>query len=222
MFKDFIIPNRVSYVTETLEKAGFEAYLIGGCTRDLIMGIEPKDWDITTNANPDQIQSLFEKTVYENNFGTVAVIFEDEPSDSTVRAVEVTPYRLEEMYSNNRHPDSVSFSKNIEDDLKRRDFTMNTIAISVGESVKDIDEKYKRHLVIIKDIYKGQEAIEKKEVIAVGKAEDRFTEDALRMLRAVRFSAQLGFTCNSEILEASKKINHSLRIFQKNELEMNL
>ena len=68
MFKDFIIPNRVSYVTETLEKAGFEAYLIGGCTRDLIMGIEPKDWDITTNANPDQIQSLFEKTVYENNF----------------------------------------------------------------------------------------------------------------------------------------------------------
>jgi poly(A) polymerase/tRNA nucleotidyltransferase (CCA-adding enzyme) len=179
------------------------------------MGIEPKDWDITTNATPEQIQSLFEKTVYENEFGTVAVIFENEPSDSTVRSIEVTPYRTEEKYSNNRHPDAVSFSEHLEDDLQRRDFTMNTIAISVGESIKDIDESLKRHSVDIKDIYKGQAAIAQKEIIAVGNAKDRFTEDALRILRAVRFSAQLGFTCNTEILEAIGETRDLLKNISK-------
>src|SRR5205809_406352 len=116
--KDLIsqIPKEVSHVTDTLESAGFEAYLVGGCVRDLLMDREPKDWDVTTNATPEQIISLFEKTVYENTFGTVAVIQED-VNRETLRQIEVTPYRIEAKYSDFRHPDEVKFSKNIEDDL---------------------------------------------------------------------------------------------------------
>ena len=121
------IPKEVSHVTNTLEDAGFEAYLVGGCVRDLLMDREPKDWDITTNANPEQIMSLFEKTVYENTFGTVAVI-QKNVSQETLRQIEVTPYRIEAKYSDFRHPDEVKFSDKLEDDLKRRDFTINAMA----------------------------------------------------------------------------------------------
>src|SRR3989338_10645654 len=117
------IPKEVSHVTETLEEAGFEAYLVGGCVRDLVMGLEPKDWDVTTNAKPDQIIGLFEKTVYENAFGTVIVIQEN-VSRETLREIEVTPYRLEAKYSDFRHPDEVKWSNKLEDDLKRRDFSV--------------------------------------------------------------------------------------------------
>jgi len=199
MKQDFKIPEEVTRVTETLEKAGFEAFLVGGCVRDLILGREPKDWDVTTNANPEQIQALFPKTVYENKFGTVAVVFEGEvsPSDAktlagrheTARVVEVTPYREESTYSDFRHPDEVRFSTDIKNDLKRRDFTVNALAYNAS----------KGHLI---DLYDGLKDIKDKSLKSVGNASDRFKEDALRMLRAVRFSVELGFTISNETTQA--------------------
>jgi len=184
------IPQEVSYVTETLEKAGFEAYLVGGCVRDLLMDKEPKDWDITTNAKPEQIIELFEKTVYENTFGTVAVINKD-VSRETLRQIEVTPYRIEAKYSDFRHPDEVRFSENIEDDLKRRDFTINALALSP-----------KGHLI---DLFNGIKDIKSKTLNTVGDPNDRFNEDALRMLRAVRFAVQLDFSMAYEVSESILK-----------------
>ncbi len=183
------IPKEVSYVTDTLEKAGFEAYLVGGCVRDLLMDREPKDWDITTNAKPEQIISLFEKTVYENTFGTVMVIQEN-VSQETLRQIEVTPYRTEAKYSDFRHPDEVLFSDKLEDDLKRRDFTVNAMAFRKG------------HLT---DIYDGLKDMRDKILKAVGDPDDRFNEDALRMLRAVRIALQLGFSVSYESSESISK-----------------
>ena len=141
------IPEEVSRITETLQKAGFEAYLVGGCVRDLLMDKSPKDWDVTTNAKPEQIIGLFKKTVYENTFGTVIVIQED-VSQETLRQIEVTPYRIEAKYSDFRHPNEVKFSDNLEDDLKRRDFTINAMALSskghlidLFNGIKDIKNK---------------------------------------------------------------------------------
>ncbi len=192
------IPKEVSQVTQTLNKAGFEAYLVGGCVRDLLIGREPKDWDVTTNANPEEIQALFVKTFYENDYGTVGVVNEELDLDGnnviheTLRVVEVTPFRIESKYSDFRHPDSVVFAKKLEDDLKRRDFTMNAVAY-------DFD---KGHLV---DPHKGQEDIKDKTIKSVGNAEERFNEDALRMIRAIRFATELGFTINNETLVAVEK-----------------
>ncbi|MEA3399298.1 MAG: HD domain-containing protein [Patescibacteria group bacterium] len=179
------IPEYVTHVTQTLEEAGFEAYIVGGCVRDLLLSRDPKDWDVTTNAKPDEIIPLFKKTVYENKFGTVAVIHETVSGETY--QIEVTPYRIEAKYSDFRHPDEVKFSKKIEDDLKRRDFTINAMAFSS-----------KGHLI---DLYKGQEDLKDKIIRTVGTPSDRFEEDALRMLRAVRFSAQLGFTISHETME---------------------
>ncbi len=184
------VPKEVSHVTQTLEGAGFEAYLVGGCVRDLIMDKEPKDWDITTNAKPEQIMGLFEKTVYENTFGTVMVIQED-VSQETLRQIEVTPYRIEAKYSDFRHPDEVKFSDKLEDDLKRRDFTVNALALnSKGQLV---------------DLFDGLKDIKDNVVRAVGNADDRFTEDALRMIRAIRFSCQLNFSLSQETYESILK-----------------
>lgn len=187
-----LIPIYVTRVTETLEKAGFEVFLVGGCVRDLIMNRVPKDWDITTNAKPDQIISLFEKTIYENKFGTIGVCFaidtEIVTHETKYNIVEVTPYRIEAKYSDFRHPDEVIFSDNLEDDLKRRDFTINALAYNI----------YKGQLI---DLYKGQTDIKDKIIRTVGSAEDRFIEDALRMLRAIRFSTQLGFALSSESMK---------------------
>ncbi len=192
------IPKEVSHVTSTLERAGFEVYLVGGCVRDLLTKKEPKDWDITTNARPEQIIDLFEKTVYENTFGTVAVCVpcetrEDNVSQETSKyqIIEVTPYRLEAKYSDFRHPDEVKFSKKLEDDLKRRDFTVNAMALSP-----------KGHLV---DLFGGIKDINDKMLKAVGNPDDRFTEDALRMLRAVRFACQLNFSVSYETTESILK-----------------
>jgi len=184
------IPKEVSYVTDTLEKAGFEAYLVGGCVRDIIMDREPKDWDITTNAKPEQIIGLFEKTVYENDFGTVMVI-QEEVSRETLRQIEVTPYRIEAKYSDFRHPDEVKFSENLEDDLKRRDFTVNAMAFRNVNGKADL-----------KDIFGGIKDIKDKTLRAVGNPDERFQEDALRMLRAVRFAMQLDFSVSHESTES--------------------
>src|SRR3989338_1396414 len=177
------IPKEVSHVTEILEKAGFEAYLVGGCVLDLVMGLEPKDWDVTTNAKPEQIIGLFEKTVYENEFGTVAVIQEN-VSRETLKVIEVTPYRIEAKYSDFRHPASVKFSDKIEDDLKRRDFTINALAMGSQGNVLDL--------------FDGLKDIKSKTLRTVGEADDRYHEDALRMLRAVRLSLQLDFSIAEE------------------------
>src|SRR3989338_1492178 len=120
------VKKEVGALCDTLKNAGFEAYLVGGCVRDLLIGREQKDWDITTNAKPEQIQALFKETFYENDFGTVGVVTES--ADPRLKVVEVTPYRIEGKYSNARRPDEVKFSDNLDDDLKRRDFTINAIA----------------------------------------------------------------------------------------------
>jgi len=163
----------------------------------LILGRIPKDWDITTNAKPEEIISLFEKTIYENTFGTVGVcipIVSSETSEivshvTKYNIIEVTPYRTEAKYSDFRHPDEVQFSDNLEDDLKRRDFTINAMAYRIS----------KGHIF---DFYKGQKDIEDKVVRAVNNPNDRFQEDALRMLRAIRFSTQLNFAISHETMEA--------------------
>lgn len=198
----FQIPKEVKMVLACLQNGGYEAFLVGGCVRDLFMGNAPKDYDITTNATPEQIISLFPKTFYENTYGTVGVVTCGEELgipcvDETVRIVEVTPYRLEGEYSDNRHPDEVKWSQNIEDDLRRRDFTCNAIAYNptTGEVV---------------DPHKGQEDIEQKIIRAVGAPDARFQEDALRLMRAIRFVAQLDFDLDPVTRESIEKNAHLL------------
>jgi len=193
------IPKEVSHVTDTLEKAGFEAYLVGGCVRDLLMNKEPKDWDVATNAKPEQIIGLFEKTVYENTYGTVGVCVPvkalttgDVPCETPeYMIIEVTPYRIEAKYSDFRHPSEVKFSEKLEDDLKRRDFTVNAMAF---RNIKDKP--------ILTDMFEGLKDIKDKTLKAVGSPDERFQEDALRMLRAVRFACQLNFSVSYETMES--------------------
>lgn len=184
---NFKIPQEVKEISETLSKAGFENFLVGGCVRDLILGREPKDWDITTIATPEEIQKLFPDSFYENDFGTVGVKISSEVE--SLKVVEVTPYRLESGYSDARHPDKVEWGKTLADDLARRDFTMNALA-------------YNPETEELVDLYNSQSDIENKLIRTVGKPEDRFSEDALRMLRAIRFSAELGFALAHETQSA--------------------
>lgn len=198
---EFTIPEEVSRITERLEKAGFEAYVIGGCVRDLFLKKTPKDWDITTNAKPEQIIALFEETFYENNYGTVGVVNKD-TKDKTLTVVEVTPYRLEAIYSDNRRPDYVTFSNKLESDLERRDFSINAIAYSPSKSS-------------VVDLHGGQEDLKNKLIRTVGEAEKRFNEDGLRILRAIRFHAELGFTINNETERAIEKTSFLLEKISK-------
>ena len=180
---DLSVPQEARVVCETLQKAGFEAYLVGGCVRDMLLGREPKDWDVTTNAKPEQIQELFVETFYENDYGTVGVVTES--GDPKLRVIEITPYRIESGYSNARHPDEVRFSDKLSDDLKRRDFTINAVAYN----------PVTQELV---DEHAGREDLLRRTIATVGDAHERFEEDALRMLRAIRISAELDFTISSE------------------------
>lgn len=185
------IPKEVSFVTLTLEKAGFEAYLVGGCVRDMLLDRKPKDWDVTTNASPEVIVSLFSNTFYENDFGTVGVVSEGDDVDPTVKVVEVTPYRLEGKYSDARHPDEVTWSNNLLDDLKRRDFTVNAIALR--ERAGDTE---------IIDPHDGKEDLKAKVIRTVGNPHERFREDGLRILRAVRIATDLDFTIDPKTEKA--------------------
>lgn len=183
------VPIEVLQVARVLEKAGFEAYFIGGCVRDLLLKRVPKDWDITTNATPEEIAPLFANTFYENEYGTVGVVTDS--TDESRKVVEVTPYRLESGYSDKRRPDKVSWSKKIEDDLKRRDFTINAIALGTnGELI---------------DLFDGQRDLKKKTVRTVGEPDARFNEDALRILRAVRIAVELDFTIESQTQDSIAK-----------------
>ncbi len=181
------IPELSIKVLNTLEKNGYKAYLVGGCVRDVLIKREPKDWDITTSATPEQIVALFPRTFYENTFGTVGVV--DENNEKNI--VEVTPFRIEGQYEDYRHPKDVKFSDKLEDDLGRRDFTMNALALSIKDNSAEIT-----------DLYNGRKDLMDKTIRTVGKAEDRFREDALRMLRAIRFSSELGFTLNIDTKKA--------------------
>ena len=199
--------REVTDLSKKLRDAGHESYLVGGCVRDLIIGLEPKDWDITTNATPEQIQVIFPDSFYENEYGTVGVKTGSE--DARLAIIEVTPYRTESGYSDKRRPDKVEFGTSLEEDLARRDFTINAIAL----------DESKGHLV---DPYDGQKDIKDKLVRAVGKAQERFCEDALRMLRAVRLVAELGFGIDGDtaaaISENSKHLSHVSRERVRDEL----
>lgn len=185
MKKDLsIIPEKVFFCLDNLHKQGFEAYIVGGCTRDFLRDKSPADWDLTTNATPEEIQKVFNdlkvKTFYENDFGTVGVAFLQKKDNFEI--IEITTYRKEAIYSDNRHPDKVTWSKTIEEDLKRRDFTVNAIAMTI---------KNRSEIEII-DLFDGQKDLKNRIIRAVGTAKERFSEDALRMMRAVRLKTTLG------------------------------
>jgi len=176
------IPKEVQSALEALKKQGFEAYIVGGCVRDLLRKTTPKDWDMTTNATPEQIQETFkkakQKTFYENTFGTVTVL--TNAKEVKLKELEITPYRTEAKYTDKRHPDEIKWTKKLKDDLVRRDFTVNAMAM---------DEKGK-----VIDHSDGQKDLKDKIIRTVGRPEKRFGEDALRMMRAVRFAVSLGDT----------------------------
>ncbi len=188
------IPDFVQQALTALENKGFEAFVVGGCVRDLLMGNEPKDWDITTNARPEEILKIFADSKYENNFGTVIVPFH---GLENVPVVEITTYRSEAAYNDHRHPSEVSFEDKLENDLSRRDFTINAMAMALnGEIV---------------DYYGGQKDLDKKVIRTVGEPFDRFKEDALRLLRAIRFSGRFGFAIEPKTERAMVKLAGSIK-----------
>jgi tRNA nucleotidyltransferase (CCA-adding enzyme) len=196
----YLIPEEVSSVASGLRSEGFEAYLVGGCVRDLFLSRTPKDWDITTNAKPEDIQRIFPDSYYTNDFGTVGV--KRETADESLKIIEVTPYRTESGYSNKRHPDSVTFGESLREDLARRDFTINAIAYD--------DSKGQ-----ITDPYQGQKDINLKVLRTVGNPSERFEEDGLRLMRAVRLVAELNFAMDADTAAAIKEKSHNLKHISK-------
>lgn len=176
------IPKKIERMLQKINSAGYEAYIVGGCVRDCFLKRQPQDWDITTSAEPEQIKKIFNRT-YDTGLqhGTVTVSWEGEH-------YEVTTYRIEGKYDDCRHPNNVTFTKSLKEDLQRRDFTINAIAYHPQEGIKDY--------------FSGQKHIEQKIIKGVGNAAERFQEDALRMLRALRFSAQIGFDIEQKTYEA--------------------
>jgi len=204
---EYAVPREISAVSGKLREAGFEAYLVGGCVRDLLLGRTPKDWDVTTNAKPEDIQALFPDSFYENAFGTVGVKTGSE--DPAMAIVEVTPYRTESGYSDKRRPDAVSFGDSLEEDLARRDFTVNALALDESKGQ-------------IIDPYKGQKDIEARVLRAVGDPNVRFEEDGLRLMRAIRLLAELDFALDegtaAAIQEKGANLQHVSRERDRDEL----
>ena len=185
------LPEKVHKIIDTLEEAGFEAYAVGGCVRDSILGREPDDWDITTSAKPEEMKRLFPRTVDTGiKHGTVTVLLGGE-------GFEVTTYRIDGTYEDGRHPSEVTFTSNLKEDLLRRDFTINAMAYNERDGLMDL--------------YGGLADIDKQVIRCVGDAVERFEEDALRMLRAVRFSAQLGYRIDEVTGEAVKALAPNLQ-----------
>ncbi len=198
------IPAYIKDIVKSLQVSGYEAYIVGGCVRDVLMNKEPKDWDITTNALPEEIQKVFPDARYENVFGTVLLPIRTAPTEGDSKGqlqdvVEITTYRSEQGYSDRRHPDIVRFEKELDKDLERRDFTINALALDPADPDK------------IVDLFGGEKDIKKKIIRAVGQPEDRFKEDALRMMRAVRFSSQLGFELEPKTQRGIIKLAGSLK-----------
>jgi poly(A) polymerase/tRNA nucleotidyltransferase (CCA-adding enzyme) len=188
------IPKEVKLIIEKLEKAGFEAYIVGGCVRDFLLEQEPKDWDVTTNAKPEEIQKVFPNSFYENNFLTVTARTGSKKPE--LAEVEITTYRFEAEYSDKRHPDEVKYAKTLQEDLSRRDFTINAMALRLGSG------QAKKEVI---DLFEGQKDLKNKIIRTVGNPEERFSEDALRTLRAVRFATTLGFEIEEKTGQAIKK-----------------
>lgn len=186
------LPQEVIDLTKKFTDAGYELYLVGGAVRDWLMGKDIYDWDFTTNATPDEILKILgDEAFYGNKFGTVGYPFKDNK-----RPLEITTFRTEHGYSDSRRPDKVKWGKSLEEDLKRRDFTINAMALRLTPFAQDKQE--------IVDLYGGQKDIKRKSIRAVGDPVERFSEDALRMMRAVRIAAELGFTIEDETFNAIK------------------
>lgn len=193
------LPKEITSILIALEGGGFQAYAVGGCVRDLLLGKEPHDWDITTNAVPAQIQEVFPESFYENNFGTVTV--KTGSMESSLEQIQITPYRKEAKYTDKRHPEEIKFASDLEDDLSRRDFTVNAIALDKNG--------------ILVDLYGGQTDLKNKIIRTVGDPNERFNEDALRLLRAVRFATVLNFNIEPKTFEAVKNNRHWLEAISK-------
>ena len=196
------IPQNVKLIIDTLEDAGYEAFAVGGCVRDALMGRVPNDWDITTSATPMQVKELFRRTIDTGiKHGTVTIMLGKE-------GYEVTTYRIDGDYMDGRHPDKVIFTNNLIEDLKRRDFTINAMA-------------YNERVGIV-DAFDGINDLENKIIRCVGEATERFTEDALRILRALRFSAQLDFNINEATAVAVKELGKNLSLISKERIQTEL
>lgn len=197
-----ILPKSVKLIIDILEKNGYEGYAVGGCVRDVILGREPQDWDITTNALPHQIKELFHKTIDTGiQHGTVTIMMNHV-------GYEVTTYRIDGEYEDGRHPKAVEFTSNLVEDLRRRDFTIN--AMAYNDKVGLVDE------------FDGIGDIKRGIVKCVGNPEDRFTEDALRIMRAVRFAAQLGFSIEEDTRNAIIKLAKNLELISKERIHTEL
>jgi len=217
MEKKMNIPRYVQEILEKLEKAGFEAYIVGGCVRNLLLSKTVKDWDITTKARPEEILKIFVNGKYENKFGTVLVPIKDK-EDKTEDVVEITTYRSEQGYSDRRHPDQVRFENSLEKDLERRDFTINAMAIQISDfrfQISDLKDAIISHKVEVVDLFGGRKDLDRKIIRAVGEPADRFKEDALRMMRAIRLSCQLGFVIEPKTERAMKKMAGSLKFISQ-------
>ena len=218
------IPKEVKSIIKELEKQGFEAYIVGGCVRDFLRGAIPEDWDITTNAKPEQIQKVFPRNFYENKFLTVTV--QTGSKNSKLKEIEITTYRTEAKYTDKRHPDQIRFAKTIDEDLSRRDFTVNALALGLKSKIQIMPNysksnpksKIPNSKFILIDLFGGQEDLENKIIRAVGEPEKRFNEDALRMLRAVRFATTLGFVIEPKTAAAIKKNSPWLQAISKERL----
>lgn len=185
------IPDKVKFIIDTFYENNYEAFMVGGCIRDFLLSKEPKDYDIATSALPNITESLFEKTIPTGiKHGTITVLLDKEP-------FEVTTYRIEGEYKDNRRPDEISFVTNIKDDLSRRDFTINAFAYNSKEGLKDY--------------FNGLEDLQNKIIRTVGDSNKRFNEDALRMMRAIRFASQLDFNIEKSTLDGIKKNKNLLK-----------
>lgn len=198
---DLTIPEEVINISSKLVDAGCEAYLVGGCVRDLLINRTPKDWDIATNATPKEMLEIFDKAQYDNTFGTVRVINDTERTP--FKEVEITTYRTEDIYSDNRHPDNVEFSDTIHDDLKRRDFTINALALDITNVSRDNKITVSEETIV--DDHGGVSDLQQSKLTAVGKPSERMKEDPLRIMRGIRFVSELSLVIDEETEQAMEE-----------------
>lgn len=219
------LPPEVLFCLNELLKANFEAYLVGGCVRDILLNKKPKDFDIATDALPTQIQKIFNNSLYENQFGTVVV--KTDSNDEFLKTIEITTFRKEGKYSDKRHPDEVKFAKTIEEDLARRDFTINAMALEIHlpkflqsknlgrQEIKNTEYKIPNTKYRVVDPFDGQRDLKKKLIRAVGNPQKRFEEDALRLIRAIRLACELNFKIEKNTFEAIKKNSNLINCIAK-------